>query len=71
MKYFMNKLPIGSYKAIASGYQTTFEVNGIFYECLCVKGIRGINIPDIVTVTESNIFSAKLGQCLEYDRCHK
>ena len=35
------------------------------------KSIRGINIPDIVTVTESNIFSAKLGQCLEYDRCHK
>lgn len=31
------------------------------------KGIRGINIPDIVTVLDNGVvFSSKLGSCTEY-----
>ena len=63
----MGNLPRGSYPGLASGYQTTFEVDGIMYIGYFEKGIRGINIPDIVTVLDNGVvFSSKLGSCTEY-----
>ena len=49
----MENLPRGSYSGLASGYQTTFEVDGIMYIGYFEKGIKGINIPDIVTVLDN------------------
>ena len=63
----MANLPKGSYLGLASGYQTTFEVDEITYIGYFEKGIRGINIPDIVTVLDNGVvFSSKLGSCTEY-----
>lgn len=63
----MANLPKGSYLGLASGYQTTFEIEGVMYRGYFEKGIRGINIPDIVTVLDNGVvFSSKLGSCTEY-----
>ena len=63
----MENLPRGSHSGLASGYQTTFEVDGIMYIGYFEKGIKGINIPDIVTVLDNGVvFSSKLGSCTEY-----
>lgn len=63
----MANLPKGSYLGLASGYQTTFEVDGVVYRGYFERGIRGINIPDIVTVLDNGVvFSSKLGSCTEY-----
>ena len=63
----MANLPKGSYPGIASGYQTTFEVDGVIYRGYFERGIRGINIPDIVTVLDNGVvFSSKLGSYIEY-----
>lgn len=63
----MENLPRGSYSGLAAGYQTTFEVGGVMYIGYFERGIRGINIPDIVTVLDNGVvFSSKLGSCTEY-----
>ena len=63
----MENLPRGSYSGLATGHQTTFEVDGIMYIGYFEKGIKGINIPDIVTVLNNGVvFSSKLGSCTEY-----
>lgn len=63
----MGNLPRGSYPGLATGHQTTFEVDGIMYRGYFEKGIKGINIPDIVTVLDNGVvFSSKLGSCTEY-----
>ena len=60
----MENLPRGSYSGLASGYQTTFEIDGVVYRGYFERGIRGINIPDIVD--NGVVFSSKLGSCTEY-----
>ena len=63
----MANLSKGSYSGLASGYQTTFEVDWIMYIGQFERGVRGINIPDIVTVLDNGVvFSSKLGSCTEY-----
>lgn len=63
----MENLPRGSYSGLAAGYQTTFEIEGVMYRGYFEKGIRGINIPDIVTILDNEVvFSSKLGSCTEY-----
>lgn len=57
----MHALTKGSYSASASGYTSIFSIGDVKYEATFSKGVRGINIPDTITITDNNIFSSKLG----------
>lgn len=59
-------LPDGEYQAMASGYVTRFQINETIYTAAFSTGVRGQNIPDVVTVSGSSITSEVLGsECKE------
>jgi hypothetical protein len=51
----------GSYPATASGYITRFKIGDEAYEAHGVRGIRGINCRDIVTIANGVPSSNLLG----------
>lgn len=59
-------LPDGEYQAMASGCVTRFQINETIYTAAFAMGVRGQNIPDVVTVSGSSITSEVLGsECKE------
>jgi hypothetical protein len=51
----------GSYPAIASGYVTKFSIGNDSYEGQGVRGVRGLNLRDTVTITNGVPSSSLLG----------
>lgn len=51
----------GSYPANASGYVTKFKIGDKSYEAHGVRGVRGLNCQDVVTIAEGVPSSNLLG----------
>lgn len=47
------RLKNGVYSSKVSGYKSEFKIDGISYEMYGKIGVRGINIPDTVTVIDN------------------
>ncbi len=54
LTYKKSALPDGSYSGLMSGYTVSFSVNGKMFEAQAEIGVRGLNIPCTVTVTDGN-----------------
>lgn len=61
-------IPIGSYNAVTGGCQSRFNVGKQEYLAKFDKGVRGTNIPDIVSITkDGEVLSSLLGKCISLD----
>lgn len=55
--------PTGVHVAIAAGHTSTIIYNGIKYIYTFSKGVKGFNIPDIITIhNDGSVVSKVLGE---------
>lgn len=68
VKAHVEYIPINSYSAITGGCESRFRVGTHEYLAKFNSGVRGINIPDMVTVTkDGEVISGLLGKCIKLD----
>lgn len=59
VKEFQSDIPNGVYEGLWSGYTVSFFVHGVGYRGESSNGVRGMNIPCVITVNGGR-FSVKV-----------